>query len=167
MRFQSAHLARCEVRDHHDAPPDQLFGRVELGDAGEDLPLAVRAQVHLQPQQLVGLGDALGDDDLRDAQLDLGEVVDPARAIASAENSAGSARNVVAILASHGAISAAGGVSCPLSVVTAGSGPGVSARLPPTGSGPAGSAMVLLRGPAAGWVLAGGAGFCSVSSCEF
>ena len=34
------------------------------------------AQVDFEAEQLVGLGDALGDDDLGDAEVDLGEVVD-------------------------------------------------------------------------------------------
>ncbi len=34
------------------------------------------AEVDFEAEELVGLGDALGDDDLGDAELDLGEVVD-------------------------------------------------------------------------------------------
>ena len=34
------------------------------------------AEIDFEAEELVGLGDALGDDDLRDAEIDLGEVVD-------------------------------------------------------------------------------------------
>ena len=73
--LQPAHLARRKIGDDHDAAADQLFGRVPLGDAGENLALLV-AEIDLEAEEFVGLGDALGDEDLRDAQLDPGEVVD-------------------------------------------------------------------------------------------
>ena len=75
MGFQAAHLAGGEVGDDGDALSDQFFGRIELGDAGEDLAAFV-AEVDFEAEELVGLGDALGDDDLGDAEVDLGEVVD-------------------------------------------------------------------------------------------
>ena len=73
--FQAAHLAGSEVGDDGDALSDEFFRGVELGDAGEDLA-AFGAEVDFEAEELVGLGDALGDDDLRDAEIDLGEVVD-------------------------------------------------------------------------------------------
>ena len=75
MRFQTAHPAGRKVGDDDDAAADQLLRRVPLGNAGEDLTGLI-AQIDLEPQQLVGLGDALGDKDLGDAQVDLDEVVD-------------------------------------------------------------------------------------------
>jgi len=75
VRFEAAHLAGGEVDDHDDAAPDEIFRRVMLGDAGEDLALFV-AEVDFEAEELVGLGDALGDEDLGDAELDLDEVVD-------------------------------------------------------------------------------------------
>ncbi len=75
MGFEAAHLAWGEVGDDDDAASDQLLGGVPLGDAGEDLALFV-AEVDLKAEEFVGLGDALADEDLGDAELDLGEVVD-------------------------------------------------------------------------------------------
>ena len=65
--FEPAHLAGREVRDHDDAAADEVFGRVPLCYARQDLAFAVGAEVDFEAQQLVGLGDALGDEDLRDA----------------------------------------------------------------------------------------------------
>ena len=76
MRFEAAHLAGREVGDDDDAAADEVLRCVPLGNAGEDLALAELAEVDFQAEELVGLGDALGDDDLRDPELDLGEVVD-------------------------------------------------------------------------------------------
>src|SRR5260370_37798796 len=75
MGLQTAHLAGGEVGDDDDAASDEFFGGVRLGDAGEDLALLV-AEVELEAEELVGLGYALGDDDLCDAEIDLDEVVD-------------------------------------------------------------------------------------------
>ena len=48
-----------------------------LGDAGQDLAAGkVGTEIDFEAEELVGLGDALGDDDLGDAEIDLGEVVD-------------------------------------------------------------------------------------------
>ena len=73
--FEAAHLAGGEIGDDDDAAADELFGGVELGDAGEDLTLFV-AEIDFEAEELVGFGDALGDDDLGDAEVDLDEVVD-------------------------------------------------------------------------------------------
>jgi len=73
--FQAAHLSGGEVGDDDDLFAEELFGGVPLGDAGEDLALFV-AEVDFEAEELVGLGDALGDDDLGDAEVDLDEVVD-------------------------------------------------------------------------------------------
>ncbi len=54
---------------------DELFGGVPLGYAGEDLALFV-AEVDFEAEELVGLGDALGDDDFGYAEVDFYEVVD-------------------------------------------------------------------------------------------
>ena len=73
--FEAAHLAGSEVGDDGDAAADELFGGVVLGDAGEDLAGLV-AEVDFEAEELVGFGDALGDDDLGDAEVDFEEVVD-------------------------------------------------------------------------------------------
>ena len=73
--FQAAHLAGSEVGDDGDALSDQFFRRVELGDAGENLA-AFGSEVDFEAEEFVGFWDALGDDDLRDAEVDLCEVVD-------------------------------------------------------------------------------------------
>ena len=75
MGFEAAHLAGGEIGDDDDFATDQLFGGVPLGDAGEDLALFV-PEVDLEAQELVGLGDAFGDDDFGYAEVDLDEVVD-------------------------------------------------------------------------------------------
>ena len=63
MGFQATHLAGGEVGDDGDALSDEFFRGVELGDAGEYLA-AFGAQVDLEAEEFVGLGDAFGDDDL-------------------------------------------------------------------------------------------------------
>src|SRR5687768_2639565 len=72
-----AHLARREVRDEHDAAPDQLR-RFAIGgaDAREDLALAEFAGVELEAQQLVRAFDELAGQYPSDAQVESGEVVD-------------------------------------------------------------------------------------------
>ncbi len=75
MGFEATHLARGQVGDDNDAASDQLLRRVPLGDAGEDLA-ALRAEIDFEAQQLIGLRDALADDDLGHAEVDLDEVVD-------------------------------------------------------------------------------------------
>ena len=73
--LEAAHLAGGEVGDDDDVAADEFFGGVPLGDAGEDLALFV-AEIDFEAEELVGLGDALGDEDLGDAEVDLDEVVD-------------------------------------------------------------------------------------------
>src|SRR5579863_690354 len=73
--LQSAQFARSEVGDDDHFAADQRFGRVGFGDSGQDLP-HFGADVDLKPQELVGLGHALGDLHHADPQLDLREVVD-------------------------------------------------------------------------------------------
>ena len=73
--LEAAHLAGGEVGDDDDVAADQFFGGVPLGDAGEDLALFV-AEIDFEAEELVGLGDALGDEDAGDAEIDLDEVVD-------------------------------------------------------------------------------------------
>ncbi len=75
MGFEAAHLAGGEVGDDDDAASDEVFGGVPLSDAGEDLALFV-TEVDFEAEELVGLGDAFGDEDLGDAEVDLDEVVD-------------------------------------------------------------------------------------------
>ena len=65
--------ARLAMTD--DAAADEFFGGVPLGYAGEDLAFFV-AEVDFEAEELVGLGDALGDDDLGYAEVDFDEVVD-------------------------------------------------------------------------------------------
>ena len=55
--------------------PMRDSGRIGLGDSGQDLAGFV-AEVDFEAKELVGFGDALGDFDLSDAELDFGEVVD-------------------------------------------------------------------------------------------
>ena len=73
--LEAAHLAGGEVGDDYDLFSEEFFGGVPLGYAGEDLALFV-AEVDLEAEEFVGLGDALGDDDLGYAEVDLDEVVD-------------------------------------------------------------------------------------------
>ena len=73
--LEAAHLAGGEVGDDDDAASNEIFRGVPLGDAGEDLTLFV-AEVDLEAEEFVGLGDALGDEDAGDAEVYLGEVVD-------------------------------------------------------------------------------------------
>ncbi len=61
--LEAAHLAGGEVGDDDDVAADEVLGGVPLGDAGEDLALFV-AEVDFEAEKLVGLGDALGDEDL-------------------------------------------------------------------------------------------------------
>ena len=75
VRLEAAHLARSKVGDDHDLAADQLLRLVVLRDAGQDLALLV-AEIDFEAQELVGLGNALGDEDLGDAQVDFDEVVD-------------------------------------------------------------------------------------------
>ena len=75
MGLEAAHLAGGEVGDDYDVLSEELFGGIPLGDAGEDLALFV-AEVDLEAEELVGFGDALGDDDLGYAEIDFYEVVD-------------------------------------------------------------------------------------------
>ena len=49
---------------YHSAMPDRIWRLPNV------------AEVDFEAQQLVGLGDALGDEDLRNPQIDLDEVVD-------------------------------------------------------------------------------------------
>ena len=48
---------------YHSAMPERIWRRSV-------------AEVDLEAEEFVGLGDALGDEDLGDAEFDLGEVVD-------------------------------------------------------------------------------------------
>ena len=73
--LEAAHLAGGEVGDDDDLAADEFFGGVPLGDAGEDLAFFV-AEVDFEAEEFVGLGDALGDDDLGYAEIDFDEVVD-------------------------------------------------------------------------------------------
>lgn len=73
--LEAAEFAGGEVGDDDDFAADEGFGGVGLGDAGEDLA-GFRAEVDFEAKELVGFGDALGDLDLADAELDFGEVVD-------------------------------------------------------------------------------------------
>ena len=64
-----------EVGDDGDGAADEFFGLVPLGDAGKDLALFV-TEIDFEAEELVGFGDALGDEDAGDAEVDLDEVVD-------------------------------------------------------------------------------------------
>ncbi len=77
LRLQAAHLAWGEIGYDDYLAADEGFGGVVLGDAGEDLAAReVGAEIDFEAEEFVGFWDALGDDDLRDAEIDLGEVVD-------------------------------------------------------------------------------------------
>ena len=73
--FEAAHFAGGEVGDDDDAAADEVFGGVPLGDAGEDLAFFV-PEVDFEAEEFVGFGDALGEEDFGDAELDFDEVVD-------------------------------------------------------------------------------------------
>ena len=75
VAHDAAHLGGFEVGDDDDAAAFQLFGLVKILDARHDHALLV-AEVEIEPVERARLGDGLHVDDLRDAQLDLGEVVD-------------------------------------------------------------------------------------------
>ena len=72
------HLARGEVRDHDRVAADEIRGLVGALDPGEDVAGAAFAEVERQLQELRRTIDLLAVDDLRDAQVDLREVVDRA-----------------------------------------------------------------------------------------
>ncbi len=72
--LEAAHLAGGEVGDDDDAATDEFFGGVPLGYAGEDLAFFV-TEIDFEAEELVGFGDALGDDDFGDAEVDFHEVV--------------------------------------------------------------------------------------------
>src|SRR5215212_8591973 len=74
-RLDAPELRGLQVGDDDDAPPDQGFGLVELGDARDD-GAPVVAEVEVELEQLVRFGDTLGGQHDGDPQVDLGEVVD-------------------------------------------------------------------------------------------
>lgn len=74
VRFEAPHLARSKIGDDHNLAPNQLFRLIMLRDAGQNLALFV-AEIDFKAQQFVGLRNPLGDENLRHAEIDLGEVV--------------------------------------------------------------------------------------------
>ena len=74
VRFVSAQLPGGEIGDDDDFAADEGLRCIGLGDSGQDLARFV-AKVDFETEQLVGFGNALGDFDLGDAELDFGEVV--------------------------------------------------------------------------------------------
>src|SRR5580692_5860836 len=74
VRLETAHLAWGQVGDNDDSLADQLFGRVPLGNAGENLALLI-TKIDLETKQLVRFRDTLGDDNLRNPEVNLDEVV--------------------------------------------------------------------------------------------
>src|SRR5574341_1030892 len=75
VRGPEAHLAGREVRDHDREAADERRRVVRGADAGEERA-GLAAEVDGQPEQLVGAVDGLRSDDLRDPEVELGEVVD-------------------------------------------------------------------------------------------
>ena len=73
------HLARGEVGDHHREPALELL-RVVGGLDAREHGFRRAAEVERELQQLVRAFDRLGVDDLRDAEIDLVEIVDRDRA---------------------------------------------------------------------------------------
>ena len=76
MGLEAAHFAGGEVGDDDDLAAYEFFRGVELGDAGEDLAAAFGAEVDFEAEELVGFGDALGEEDFGYAEFDFDEVVD-------------------------------------------------------------------------------------------
>ena len=70
------HLARCQIGHHHRQLANQVFGLVHAGDATEHIAHASFAHIQRQAQQLDRAFDRFAVDDLCDAQVDFGEVVD-------------------------------------------------------------------------------------------
>ena len=70
------HLARRQVGDQHGELADQLFGLVGRGDAGEDVARLPSPASSVRRSSLVEPSTFSAVHDLRDAQVDLGEVVD-------------------------------------------------------------------------------------------
>src|SRR5450432_431038 len=70
------HLAWRQVGDDYGEFADELFGRIGRLDAAEDGAMGRLADVERQAQQLRRAFDFFAGDDLRDAQVELGEVVD-------------------------------------------------------------------------------------------
>src|SRR5688500_12379959 len=60
LRGDAADGSRFEVGEEDDLLADQRVGRVALGDAGDDLPQGVLADVELEAQELLGPLDRLG-----------------------------------------------------------------------------------------------------------
>jgi hypothetical protein len=109
------HLARREVGDDDRELADQLLGRIRRLDAAEDSARAGLADVERELEELGRSGDLLAGDDQRDAQVELGEVVDrDRRAIASPP---GSGRTMPAPAGGVASAAGAGGSnrasSCP------------------------------------------------------
>ena len=69
-------MAGGEVGDDDDGAADHVLGLDVFADAGADLAGRARAVVDLELQELVGLGVELGGEDLGDAEVELGEVLD-------------------------------------------------------------------------------------------
>ena len=74
--IQAHHLARGEVQDGGDLFSHELFGLVEGVNAGEDLAGGAGAVVEAELQQLLRFLDGLAGEDLDDAHVAAGEVVD-------------------------------------------------------------------------------------------
>src|ERR1700743_1518632 len=74
MRLEAAHLAGSQIGDHDDFSAEEFFRRIPLRNAGEDLALFI-TEIDFKAEKLVGLWNALGHDDLRDAKIDLYRVV--------------------------------------------------------------------------------------------
>ena len=75
MGLQPAHLARRKVGNDNNAPANKLFRSVKLRNSRENLPLFI-SKIDFKAKQLVRLRNALGNNNLGDAEVDLDEVVD-------------------------------------------------------------------------------------------
>ena len=70
-----AHLARRQIGHHHRQLALQILRCIGALDAGEDVA-RLTAEIEGEAQQFLGALDVFGLFDARDAQVDLGEVVE-------------------------------------------------------------------------------------------
>lgn len=74
LALDAAHRPRLEVCHDDDLLADELLRLVVAADAGNELPL-FRAEVDLEDEQPIGVRMRCGLENARDAEVELGEVV--------------------------------------------------------------------------------------------
>ena len=75
LAHETGQLGRLQVRNHHDPLADQLLRLIPLVNAGDNLP-GLGADLHLEKEELLGLGNRLAGKDFPDPELQLVKVVD-------------------------------------------------------------------------------------------